>query len=158
MALLPFHNVDAPAPHVMPKAVYYGVFSALIFLTALTVATAQFDLGPFDVPVAMAIATIKALLVAGIFMHLAFDHKINVAIGAFSLVCFAIFVVFSLIDLGSRGYVDPIKDNFTIRDELVAEHEEKNPGAAPLRAFKKKKPGVVDASLLYDLDHDEGHH
>ncbi len=155
--LLPTFDVDAPAPHVMPKAVYYGVFGALIFFTLLTVFTASFDLGPFDIPVAMLIATIKATLVAAIFMHLWFDHKINVASSVFSLVCLSLFVMFCLIDLSSRHYVDPVKRNFSVHDEIVQDYKEKNPNAQ-VRAFKDSKPAIVEAKDLHDLDSAEGHH
>jgi cytochrome c oxidase subunit 4 len=48
---------------------YFAVFTALLVGTALTVFAATLDLGPFNAPVALAIATVKATLVALFFMH-----------------------------------------------------------------------------------------
>jgi cytochrome c oxidase subunit 4 len=51
--------------------VYLTVFGALGFLTLLTVATSYIDVSPMEaIFLALAIATIKASLVAGYFMHL----------------------------------------------------------------------------------------
>jgi cytochrome c oxidase subunit 4 len=48
---------------------YFAVFFALLVGTALTVFAATLDLGPFNAPVALGIATVKATLVALFFMH-----------------------------------------------------------------------------------------
>ena len=48
---------------------YFAVFLALLAGTGLTVFAATLDLGPFNAPVALTIATIKATLVALFFMH-----------------------------------------------------------------------------------------
>ena len=55
--------------HVHSTKTYYLVFFALIVFTATTTAIAFFDLGALNGPVALAIATIKALLVILFFMH-----------------------------------------------------------------------------------------
>ena len=54
-----------------------SVFGALMCLTGLTVAVAQFDLGAMDLSMAMIIATIKAVIVAVFFMHLNHDKGVN---------------------------------------------------------------------------------
>jgi len=48
---------------------YFAVFFALLAGTGLTVFAARLDLGAFNAPVALTIATIKATLVALFFMH-----------------------------------------------------------------------------------------
>jgi len=48
---------------------YFAVFFALLIGTGLTVFAATLDLGPFNAPVALGIATVKAALVALFFMH-----------------------------------------------------------------------------------------
>jgi cytochrome c oxidase subunit 4 len=48
---------------------YFAVFTALLVGTALTVFAATLDLGALNAPVALAIATVKATLVALFFMH-----------------------------------------------------------------------------------------
>ena len=52
-----------------PLKMYFAVFAALLVGTALTVFAARLDLGPFNAPVALGIATVKATLVALFFMH-----------------------------------------------------------------------------------------
>ncbi len=57
------HSKSSPIPG------YIGVFVALLIGTGLTVFAATLDLGPFNAPVALLIATVKATLVALFFMH-----------------------------------------------------------------------------------------
>ena len=67
---------DSHSHHVMPFSTYIAVFSALIFLTIITVWVAQFDFGMFNGVVAMSIATVKAAFVALYFMQLKQDNKL----------------------------------------------------------------------------------
>lgn len=55
--------------HIHPVRMYVGIFAALLVLTFLTVLAAEFDLGPLNIFVALAIATVKTLLVVLFFMH-----------------------------------------------------------------------------------------
>ena len=114
--------VEAPHAHVLPKALYFGVLGALLFLTVVTVATAQLNLGVFNLPLAMAIAATKATLVASIFMHLYWDHKFNLLLFVSSLLFLSIFVVLSMLDTAGRGLVDRQRENFLPRDELVGKN------------------------------------
>jgi cytochrome c oxidase subunit 4 len=52
-----------------PLKMYFGIWATLLFLTFLTYWVASIDLNPFNAAVALAIATIKATLVALFFMH-----------------------------------------------------------------------------------------
>jgi|ERR1700722_15450244 cytochrome c oxidase subunit IV len=52
-----------------PLKMYFAVFFALLVGTGLTVFAATLDLGRFNAPVALGIATVKATLVALFFMH-----------------------------------------------------------------------------------------
>lgn len=52
-----------------PLKMYFVVFFALLVGTGITVFAATLDLGPFNAPVALAIATVKATLVVLFFMH-----------------------------------------------------------------------------------------
>ena len=148
--------VEAPHTHVLPKAVYFGVLGALLFLTVVTVATAQLDLGVFNLPLAMVIAGTKATLVASIFMHLYWDHKFNLLLFMSSLLFLSIFVVLSMLDTEGRGMVDHQRENFLPRDEVVEKAADgvMHPGQpfgataweAKHEAFEAKHPG-----------HDGGH-
>lgn len=57
------HSKSSPLP------TYFAVFIALLAGTGLTVFAATLDLGRFNAPVALSIATVKATLVALFFMH-----------------------------------------------------------------------------------------
>lgn len=90
---------DAPHVHVMPLSMLFTIFTALIVLTIGTVAASKFDLGPWEVPITMAIATTKAMLVAIYFMHLRYDNKFNAMIFFFSLFFVALFLGGTLLDV-----------------------------------------------------------
>ncbi len=62
--------------HVLPLKVYLGIGAALLFLTFVTVEVSLHDFGGFNIVIALAIASIKALLVAFFFMHLWYDNKL----------------------------------------------------------------------------------
>jgi cytochrome c oxidase subunit IV len=120
------HGVAPPHAHILPKWVYFGVLGVLLFLTFITVLTAQIDLGPFNLPLAMVIACTKAALVAGIFMHLYWDHKFNLLIFVSSLLFFSIFVVVTMLDTEGRGMVIPDRQNYGPRNEMLEVAQEKS--------------------------------
>ncbi len=84
--------------HVMPLSVLFGVFGALMVLTFATVAATWVDLGWFNLPVAMAIATVKATLVALYFMHLRYDAPFSGLAFLIGLVFVAVFILIVLLD------------------------------------------------------------
>ncbi|HEX9575693.1 MAG TPA: cytochrome C oxidase subunit IV family protein [Myxococcales bacterium] len=60
---------------------YYVVFVALLCLTAVTVAVSYLHLKrPLAIAIALVIATVKAGLVAGVFMHLISERKVIYAV------------------------------------------------------------------------------
>lgn len=93
------HAGDAiPLAHVIPAQVLVAVFAALIVLTGVTVAVTWVDLGPWNLVAAMAIATVKASLVALYFMHLRYDHPFHGLVFVAALVFLALFLVPTLQD------------------------------------------------------------
>jgi cytochrome c oxidase subunit 4 len=96
--------------HITPLKTYLSVGAALLILTAITVTVAQIDLGGWNAIVAVAIASIKAVLVAFIFMHLLYDKKIFLVIFSVSIVFLTIFIALTMFDIISRGDIDPIND------------------------------------------------
>lgn len=84
--------------HVMPLSVLFGVFAALMVLTFLTVAATWINLGWFNLPIAMAIATVKATLVALYFMHLRYDAPFNGIAFLAALFFAAVFILIVLLD------------------------------------------------------------
>jgi cytochrome c oxidase subunit 4 len=63
--------------HVVPLPVLLAVWGALLVLTFATVAATWVDLGPFNLWVALGVATAKAGLVALYFMHLRYERPLN---------------------------------------------------------------------------------
>lgn len=109
--------------HVVPLKTYLMVAMALFILTGLTVGISFIHLGGFNALVAICIASVKALLVAMIFMHLWYDKKIFMIIFATAIVFLGIFLSFTMFDILSRGdiypgYEQPINKNAIIYDKM----------------------------------------
>ena len=96
-------NSDTHGHHITPLRVYLGVGFALLVLTVITVAVSFVDLGPFNLVVAMGIASLKATLVALIFMHLYYDDKLYLTIFIMALLMLALFIIITLFDTLRRG-------------------------------------------------------
>jgi cytochrome c oxidase subunit IV len=96
------HDGHHDGPHVVPASMLIGVWAALTALTVLTVWSAQHDLGAVDLIIAMVIATVKALMVALIFMHLLWDRPFNGLIFMSSLIFAGLFVTFALLDVSQN--------------------------------------------------------
>jgi cytochrome c oxidase subunit 4 len=89
---------------VLPLSAYVAVFGTLLFLTFITVAASRVDLGNANLIIALGIATMKALCVALIFMHLLFDKKFNAIVFASSLIFLSVFIGFTMSDTSWRGH------------------------------------------------------
>lgn len=89
----------APLEHVASLRSYLAVWGALLLLTALTVGAAQLNLGAFNLPLALVIASVKAALVALFFMHLIYDDRFNLVVLATSLIFVVVFGSLTLVDL-----------------------------------------------------------
>lgn len=90
--------------HVMPIPILLGVFVALLFFTGCTVLVSVVDLGRLEIWVGMAIAVVKATLVATFFMHLRYDKLMNTILLVFSVIFLALFLTLTLID--ATAYID----------------------------------------------------
>lgn len=91
---------QAEAPHALPARVLLATFAALVGLTVVTVVSSRLDLGRFNVVLALAIAALKATLVAMFFMHLRYEHRFKSVIfvaAVFFAVLFVGFVVFDTV-------------------------------------------------------------
>ncbi len=89
-------------PHVTSRRALIGTWLALMALTALTVAASQVHFGgATEVMIALGIATLKALLVALIFMHLWHDKKFNGIVLLCSVLGIVLFVAITYIDVSS---------------------------------------------------------
>ena len=92
--------------HVMPIRTNIAVFVALLVLLVMTVVAARLPLGALHVPVAMTIATIKAVLIVLFFMHLLHSHRLMMIVSAASFFWLAIMVALTLNDYLTRGILD----------------------------------------------------
>ena len=95
----------------------FGVLACLLVLTYVTVAVRNFDFGAWNLWIALAVATVKASLVALYFMHLRWDKPINATVLIGSLALVALFVAIALTDSAQYfperipGYAPSIKTN-----------------------------------------------
>lgn len=96
------HGHDAHGEHVghvVPIWLLAVVLIVLLFLTWITVVVRYaIDLGPFNIWIAMAIATVKAALVCLYFMHLRWDRTFNAIVLVASLLFVMLFIGLALVD------------------------------------------------------------
>lgn len=90
--------------HIVPRKTYWIVWVLLMILMAMTAALSRVALGVWNTPIALAIATVKALLVILFFMHVKYEsYKITwvAVVGGF----FFLFIMLGLTmtDYLSRG-------------------------------------------------------
>ena len=90
--------------HVASPKLYYGIFAALLVLTAATTGAARFDLGPMNVVIALGIAGCKALLVVLFFMHVRYSKPLVWIAAASGLLWLAIMLALTLTDYYSREW------------------------------------------------------
>ena len=77
---------------------YLGVFGALAVLTVVTVLASKWDTTPTTgVVVALLIASVKASLVAIVFMHLKWERSVSIWWSL--IICAAFFIVLLLVPL-----------------------------------------------------------
>ncbi len=101
----PGHENEHAAVTVHVRA-YMLVFGALLVLTGVTVALSYFDFGSMqaNIVIAMIVATVKAGLVALIFMHLNHERR-----QIYVLLAFTVFFACGLFFLTWLHYWDPIR-------------------------------------------------
>lgn len=79
-----------------------AVLTTLIILTGVTVGVSYFDMGYFNVPIALGIACLKVTLVLLFFMHLKYE-SIAITASFISTICFlAIMIGFTFFDIAYR--------------------------------------------------------
>lgn len=83
---------------------YYGIFAALMVLTAITVAVAFVPLGQLNFPVAITIAITKATLVVLFFMHVKYSSRLTKMVVGMALFFLMTMFGLTLTDYLSRGW------------------------------------------------------
>ena len=135
------HDPSGAAHHghyIIPIKVLGTVFGVLVFLTVFTVITARIDLGAMNVPLALAIATTKALLVVAFFMALKYDNKVNTLVFSIGAVFVLVFLAFTLADTALRGSLG-ITEAGTVADQQRAEE-----------ALRAREPAAATATVAPD--------
>ncbi|UYV12585.1 MAG: cytochrome C oxidase subunit IV family protein [Phycisphaera sp.] len=107
------HGHDGDTPHVVSLFLLRAVLGVLVFFTILTVASSRgeiwlADTFELEIPtlvnvfIAMSIASIKAIFVVAIFMHLKWDNRLNMMVFLFTLMGVGLFIGLTAMDLGNR--------------------------------------------------------
>ncbi len=91
--------------HIVPRRVYYLVFATLLLLTLVTVDVAFYNLGFLSTPVALAIATCKALLVIFYFMHVRYSPPLTWAFAGAGFLWLLILIALTLSDYLTRNWL-----------------------------------------------------
>jgi cytochrome c oxidase subunit 4 len=115
---------------------YVLTLVALLILTGVTVGASYIDFGQGNIVIALAIATVKATLVALFFMHLAHDKPVNGLIAVAGFVFLGLFLLFDVLDTTTRR--DPIPQNYQPMNLQAVPI----PGAAPAAAPAAPAPAA----------------
>jgi cytochrome c oxidase subunit 4 len=99
------HSHGHDERHVSVKT-YLVVYFALLGLMTLTVVAALFDLGAANFGVAMAIATVKMVLIILYFMHVRYSDKLVWVFSSAAILWLLIFIVGTLNDYMTRGFLE----------------------------------------------------
>lgn len=92
------HGPGSAHVHVTTPLLLLAVYGVLVILTVLTVAVTLVDLGDLNVWIALAIAVLKAGLVAFYFMHLRWDSPFNGIVLLISLFFVSLFIGIAVLD------------------------------------------------------------
>lgn len=114
MSANPHNAHDHGEHHVMPLKVYFAVFGALLVLTAITIGVSLLQMG---LVAAIAVATVKAALVMGYFMHLKYDDRFYSVIVLSALFCIFCFFLLTFLDFTGRGLTIPEEETNFLRHE-----------------------------------------
>lgn len=90
---------------VVSRRTYVFTWIALLVLALLTTLIGMLNLGPFNMIIAITIATLKASLIAAFFMHALYEGKVVRIILAGGVIWFLIMVTLTLSDYESRGWL-----------------------------------------------------
>jgi len=102
--------------HVVSPKIYVVILLALLLGTYLTVSAALRDFGPWNIVIALTIATTKALLVVLFFMHAKYSPKRTQLVVMCAVFWLALLLFMTMSDYVSRvdyrGVRYPVSQNF----------------------------------------------
>ncbi|HYT20756.1 MAG TPA: cytochrome C oxidase subunit IV family protein [Candidatus Polarisedimenticolia bacterium] len=90
--------------HIVSPKLYFAIFAALILGTGITVWAAFQNFGPFNIVIALGIATIKATLVVLYFMHARYSPGRTQLVIVCSVFWLAIMLALTLADYDTRPH------------------------------------------------------
>lgn len=85
--------------HIVGYRTFIVVWIALLILTTVTVLVAQINLGPWNIWVALAIASVKSALVVLFFMHMKYENWVLKGFFLVALATLAIFIGLTFFDI-----------------------------------------------------------
>jgi len=118
------HDTHADAHEHHDSSIYLKTLVVLFILTAITVGASYIDFGSGNVAIALFIASIKAIIVALIFMHLKDEKPMYGIIAMAGFVFLGIFLMFDLLDFSARVKYQPFNYSPVVSTEKI-------PGASP---------------------------
>ena len=98
------NNPEHSEHHIVSPLEYTMVFGTLLVFTGITVAAAYVEMGVLNPIVALAIASIKAVIVILFFMHVKYQSRlIKMTVGA-GFFTFLVLITMTLSDYISRAW------------------------------------------------------
>jgi cytochrome c oxidase subunit IV len=99
------HAEHAGEHHIIPVGTYLKVFAALMVLLIITLFAAYFDLGNWNLPIALIIAFAKVVLIVMYFMHVKFSSTLVKIFSGTTMLWLAIMFILTLADYFSRNWM-----------------------------------------------------
>jgi cytochrome c oxidase subunit IV len=91
--------------HIVSPKIYVIIFACLMLCTGITVWAAFQNFGPFNIVIALGIATFKAALVVLFFMHARYSPKRTQLVIVASVFWLAIMLFMTMSDYISRSWL-----------------------------------------------------
>jgi cytochrome c oxidase subunit IV len=88
--------------HSLRYGLYISVWLGLVALTIVTVALSGMNFSSLTVPIALAVAVTKSVMVAGYFMHIKFDSKVFKLFITICILIFLTMIILTFFDLTFR--------------------------------------------------------
>jgi cytochrome c oxidase subunit IV len=96
---------EPPLQHTVSVTTNAVIFALLMLLLVLTVWAAFHDLGAFNTPIALLIATTKTVLIMLYFMHIRFSNRLVWIFAGAAFLWLGILMALSLSDYLTRGWL-----------------------------------------------------
>lgn len=93
------------AEPVLRRTTYLSAWLGLLALTLLTTLLGYVRMGPFSMVVGIAIATVQAVIIAGVFMHAFYEAALVRVMTAGAVIWFLIMTTLTLTDYVTRGWL-----------------------------------------------------